>query len=69
MLVMTKKTTYLFDSVDYQNAGPKINFLSVFTHARDCCFVTSEYVTAVVVKAMHITSTHNILLESLLSDV
>ena len=36
MLVITKKnTTNLFDYVDYQNAGPKINFLSVFTYARD----------------------------------
>ena len=45
MLVMTKKESNLSDSVDYQNAGPKMNFLSVFTHARDPCFVTSEYVT------------------------
>ena len=45
MLVMTKKTSNLFDFVDYQNAGPIMNFLSVFTHARDRCFVTSEYVT------------------------
>ena len=45
MLVMTKKNSSLSDSVDYQNAGPKMNFLSVFTHARDPCFVTSEYVT------------------------
>ena len=44
MLVMTKKSN-LSDSVDYKNAGPKVNFLSVFTHARDQCFVTSEYVT------------------------
>ena len=35
----------LFDCVDYQNTGPKMNFLSVFTHARDRCFVTSEYAT------------------------
>ena len=42
MLVMTKK---MFDSVDYQNAEQKMNFLSVFTHARDRCFVASEYVT------------------------
>ena len=41
---MTKKSN-LSDSVDYQNAGPKKTFLSVFTHARDQCFVTSEYVT------------------------
>ena len=45
MLVMTKKKSNLFDSVDYQNAGPKMNFLSFFTHARDPCFVTPEYVT------------------------
>ena len=43
---MTKKTKQiLFDSVDHQNAGPKMNFLSFFTHTRDRCFVTSEYVT------------------------
>ena len=42
---MTKIKTNLFDSVDYQNAGPKMNFLSVFTHAHDRCFVTSEFVT------------------------
>ena len=36
MLMMTKKSN-LSDSVDYQNAGPKMNFLSVFTHARDQC--------------------------------
>ena len=47
MLVMTKKNsnTNWFDSIDYQNAGPKMNFLSVFTHARYRCFMTSEYVT------------------------
>ena len=44
MLVITKKSN-LSDSVDYQNAEPKTNFLSVFTHARNRCFVTSEYVT------------------------
>ena len=42
MLVMTKK---LFDSVDYQNAGPQMSFLSVFTHTLNRYFVTSEYVT------------------------
>ena len=45
MLVVTKKKSNLSDSVDYQNAGPKMNFRSVFTHAHDPCFVTSEYVT------------------------
>ena len=44
-----------------------MNFLSVFTHTRDRYFVTSEYVT--VVRAMPTASTHNILIESLLSDV
>ena len=44
MLVMTKKSS-LLDSVDYQNAGPTMNFLSVFTHAPDRCFVTSDDVT------------------------
>ena len=72
MLVMTKIKTNLFDSFDNQNAGPKMNFRSVFTHARDRCFVTPEYVyrlRAVVVKAMLTTSTHTILLENLLSDI
>ena len=45
MLVMTKKTSNLFDFVDYQNVGSIMNFLSVFTHARDRCFVTAEYVS------------------------
>ena len=45
MLVMAKKESNLPDSVNYKNAGPKMNFLSVFTHARDPRFVTSEYVT------------------------
>ena len=44
MLVMTKKSS-LSDSGDYQNTVPKINFTSVFMHARDRYFVTSEYVT------------------------
>ena len=44
MLVMTKKSN-LSDSVDYQNAGPKTNFLSVISNARDRCFEMSEYVT------------------------
>ena len=72
MLVMTKIKTNLFDSFDNQNAGPKMNFRSVFTHTRDRCFVTPEYVyrlRAVVVKAMLTTSTHTILLENLLSDI
>ena len=45
MLVMTKKKSNLSDSVDYQSTGPKMIFLSVFTHVRDRYFVTSEYVT------------------------
>ena len=49
------------------NAGPTMNFLIVFTHALDQCFVTSEYVD--VVKAMHTANMHITLLESLLSDV
>ena len=73
MLVMRKnRNKFLFDSVDYQNAGPKMNFLSVFTHTRDrwFCDVRVCYrLMAVVVKAMPTTSTHNILLENLLSDV
>ena len=73
MLVMTKKTTTIFfDSVDYQNAGLKMNFSECF-HARSLsmfCDVRVCYrLMAVVVKAMHTTSTHNILLKSLFSDV
>ena len=45
MLLTTKKPSNLFDFIDYQNVGPIMNFLSVFTHARDRCFVTSWYVT------------------------
>ena len=45
MLVMTKKKSNLSDSVDNQNAGPKIEFSECFTQAPDRCFVTSEYVT------------------------
>ena len=63
MLDMTKTRTNMFDSVDYQNAGPKMNFL-MFCDVRVC-----YRLMAVVVKAMHTTNTHNILLESLLSDV
>ena len=44
MLVMTKEKSNLFDSVHNQNAVPIMSFLCVFTHARDRCFVTSEYV-------------------------
>ena len=40
-----EKTSNVFDTVDYQTAGPIMKFLSVFTYARDRCFVTSEYVT------------------------
>ena len=40
-----EKKSNLSESVDYQNAGLKMNFLSVISHARDRCFVTSEYVT------------------------
>ena len=43
MLVMTKKTSNLVDFVNYQNVGPFMNFMSVFTHAFDRCFVTSLY--------------------------
>ena len=39
MLVMMKTRTNLFESFDYQNAGPKMNFLRVSTHALDRCFV------------------------------
>ena len=40
-----KKKSNLSDSVDYHNAEPTMNFLSVFMHARDRCFVTSKCVT------------------------
>ena len=51
MLVMSKKIkSNSFDSVDYQNARPIMNFQSVFTHAPDRFFVASEYFVAV--KAM-----------------
>ena len=40
-----RKKMILFDYVVYQNAVPKMKFLSIFTYARDRCFVTSEYVT------------------------
>ena len=43
MLVMTKNSN-LSDPIDNRNTGPKMNFLSVFTHVRDRYFVTSEYV-------------------------
>ena len=43
MFVMTKQK--LTDSVYYQNAGPAVSFLCVFTHAFDRIFVMSEYVT------------------------
>ena len=45
MLVMTKKKSNLSDSVDYKNTGPKMHFLSVFTHARDRYVITLEHVT------------------------
>ena len=63
MLMMTKKSN-LSDSVDYQWANNE--FSECFTRDRDRCFVTSEYVTAV--KAMHTTTTQNMLLASA-SDV
>ena len=57
----------LSDSVDYQNAWPIMNFLSVFRHAHDQCFVPSEYdrLMPVAVKAMHQARTHNFLPKSL----
>ena len=45
MLVMMKKNSNLTGSVDYKNAEPTKNFLYVFTHALERCFVKSEYVT------------------------
>ena len=71
MLVITKKQTNLFDYVDYQNVGPKKNFLSVSrTLVIDVLDVSVCYrFMAVAVKAMHTTSTHDTLLENLLGDV
>ena len=71
MLVMTKKKLKLNDSVDYQNAGPPMNFLCVFTRSLDqFCDVRVCYrLMDMAVEAMHTADMHNILLESLLSDV
>ena len=71
MLVMMKKTSNFFDFVDYQNVGSIMNFLSVFTHARDRCFFDVRVcfrLMVVSVKAMH-TASQLILLDSLFSDV
>ena len=70
MLVMTKKnTTNLSKFVDYQNAGPTMKFLGVSRAiVIDVCDVRVCY-RLVAVKAMHTTSTQNILLENLLSHV
>ena len=70
-LLLRKNNPNLFDYVDYQNAGPNwIFWVFSRTLVIDVCDVRVCYrLMAVVVKAMHKTSTHNILLESLLSDV
>ena len=52
MFVMTKEKQNLSDSVDYQNTGPKMIFLS---HVRVC-----YRLMAAVVKAMHTASKHSI---------
>ena len=44
--MMTENISNISDSVDYENAGPTMNFQSVFTHARVQCCVTSQNVTA-----------------------
>ena len=64
MLMMTKRNLNLSYSVDYQNAGPTMTFLSVYTHARD-----QSLFMAVAMKAMHTASTNTVLPESMHSDV
>ena len=66
-----EKGPNLFDYVDYKNAGPKCIFW-VFSSTLmiDVCDVrVCNNLMAVVAKAMHTSIMHNILLESLLSDV
>ena len=49
-----------------------MNFLSVLTHALERCFCDVRVcyrLMVVVVKAMHTANMHNVLLESLRSDV
>ena len=45
MFMMTQINSNSSDSVDYQNAGPAMNFLCAIMHALDQSFVMSEYVT------------------------
>ena len=60
MLEITMKKSSLIDSVDNQNAGPTMTFLSFFLFDARVCY----RLTAVAVKARHTTSTYNTLLES-----
>ena len=65
MLVMTKKKSSLSDSVDYQNAVPKMKLLSVLHACSGSMFYDVRVcyrLMAVVVKAMQTASRHNILL-------
>ena len=73
-----KTKNNLSDFADYRNSGQKLNFLGDLTYAPVQCFMMSQYVADlcpwsammhVVMKAMHITSTHNILPDSSFSDV
>ena len=70
-LLLRKNKTNLFDYVDYQNAGPKMNFLNVSrTLVIDVLWRQSMLqINGRGRNAMHTTSTHNILLENLLCDV
>ena len=70
MLATTKNIRFV-RFIDYQNVGPIMNFLSVFTHAcgRMFCDVRVCYKQMTVAeKAMH-TTRQLILQESLFSDV
>ena len=58
----------LFDFVEFQNDGPIMNFLSVFTPSMFCDVRVCYRLIDVAVKAMHTTS-QLILLESLFSVV
>ena len=71
MLVMTEKYLKLSDSVDYQNLDKQwIFWVSLRTLVADVLWRHSMLkINGLVVKAMHTASPHNILLESLLSDV
>ena len=59
MLTMTKIKANLFDSIDYQNAGPKKGFSNCFhscSWSMFCDVQVCYRLKAVVVKAMHTTT-------------